>query len=1025
MSNTSEEESRLRSLASLGVLDSSPEAEFDALAKTAALICGVPIALVSLVDEHRQWFKANVGLPELSETPRDVAFCAHTINGDSLFVVPDATKDERFANYPLVTRQPRIVFYAGAPIRLCDGMQVGALCVMDHEPRVLSNEQQEVLVQLAIAVARALEARVALQKAEQAAREKSDSERTLRLVVDTVPALMAYWNRDLRCKFANRAHESWYGMKAEDLVGMHMEELIGPVRFAVNKPHIDAALNGQARAFEGTVRAPDNIERNSLAHFVPDIVDGQVAGFLVHISDVSQLKMSEKALRWEMSQREQAFELLRTSNASLSEAQRLGRIGSWAWSVADDVTTWSDELHRIFGLEPSHLAPSYSEQSRLYTPESFARLGKLVEDTLKTGEPYELELQFTRADGSTGWLEAHGEAERNEAGVVTQLHGTVQDITERRALTDKLDEQHELIRVTLESIADAVITTNRSGHVTWLNPAAERLTGWPNSGALGRPITEVFDIVHEETRKPSLCPVDVCVSQGVPVKLEDRSILLARTGKEFGVQGSSAPLWGGHGVLLGAVLVFQDVTEQRRLNGEMSYRATHDALTGLTNRAEFEARLGRTLVKAHQERSEHALLYIDLDQFKLVNDACGHAAGDQLLSQVAKLLRDTVRAGDTLSRLGGDEFAVILEYCTSAQAQHVAQKICNRMDQFRFIRDGRRFRVGGSIGLVPLDSRWESPAAALQAADVSCYAAKEAGRNCVHTWLDTDVAMHARHKEAQWAARLDYAIDEGLFVLHAQEIVPLQAEGRNALYAEVLLRMVDTDGSLISPSAFLPAAERFHLSSRIDSWVLGRVVATLQAQPELSAIDTLCVNLSGQSIGDRLFLRQTVEILRGSGMEVCKRLCLEITETAAVTNLIDAAQFVQEVRALGVRVALDDFGAGASSFKYLKSLAVDIVKIDGQFVRDVMEDPLDDATVRCFVEVAQMVGVKTVAEFVDKPAVLVRMKEIGVDFGQGFLLHHPEPIENLLERSISAQRDPKEPVGDDNQPSRNSVLLVP
>ena len=441
----------------------------------------------------------------------------------------------------------------------------------------------------------------------------------------------------------------------------------------------------------------------------------------------------------------------------------------------------------------------------------------------------------------------------------------------------------------------------------------------------------------------------------------------------------------------------------------MSYRATHDALTGLTNRPEFESRLNRTLSKAHEEKSEHALMFIDLDQFKLVNDACGHSAGDQVLQQVAKLFRDAIRARDTLARLGGDEFAVILEHCSSEHAQRVAQQICDRMDEFRFLQDGRRYRIGASIGLVPLDNRWSTPAAILQAADTSCYAAKEAGRNRVHFWFDTDAAMHARHGETQWASRLEHAVDEDRFVLHAQRIIPLRSEG-GGLHAEVLLRMVDDDGSLIAPGTFLPAAERFHLASRIDRWVLHHVVDILVTHPALSNIEMLCVNLSGQSIGDRAFLRSSLEIFAGAGCGVCSRLCLEITETAAVTNMADAALFVEEVRRLGVRVALDDFGAGASSFGYLKSLAVDVLKIDGQFVRGVIDDPLDDAAVRCFVDVAKVVGVKTVAEFIDKPAVLARMKELGVDYGQGFLLHRPEPIEALMGRkteTLNAERVPR------------------
>ena len=443
------------------------------------------------------------------------------------------------------------------------------------------------------------------------------------------------------------------------------------------------------------------------------------------------------------------------------------------------------------------------------------------------------------------------------------------------------------------------------------------------------------------------------------------------------------------------MLVFHDVTEQRRLSDEMSYRASHDTLTGLVNRAEFETRLRRTLGTARQDHSEHALLYIDLDQFKLVNDACGHSVGDQLLQQVAKLLAEVVRSRDTLARLGGDEFGVILEHCSADQAGRVAQQICDRMEAFRFLHDGRRFRIGTSIGLVPIDARWDSTAAAMQAADASCYAAKEEGRNRVHAWFDTDKAMRARHGELQWAARLEQALDEDRFVLYAQRIAPLGESG-TGLHAEVLIRLLDTGGSLIQPGAFLPAAERFHMATRIDRWVLRRAVRQIEDMPDLAALDTLCINLSGQSVGDRAFHRHAIEALAEAGRAVCQRICLEITETAAVTNMADAAVFIEQARALGVRIALDDFGAGASSFGYLKTLKVDLLKIDGSFIRDLIDDPLDDAAVRCFVDVARVVGVKTVAEFVDRPEVLQRVREIGIDFAQGYFLHRPEPIENMF-----------------------------
>ena len=472
-------------------------------------------------------------------------------------------------------------------------------------------------------------------------------------------------------------------------------------------------------------------------------------------------------------------------------------------------------------------------------------------------------------------------------------------------------------------------------------------------------------------------------------------MLISRGGEEFGVEESVAPIRSESGEVFGAVLVFRDVSEQRRLSEDLIYRATHDALTELVNRAELERRLERTLGQTCTERREHALMVIDLDQFKLVNDACGHSAGDELLRQVASLMMDVMRSGDTLARIGGDEFAVILEDCSSEQAQCVGQAICDRLDDFRFVHDGRRFRIGASIGLAPIDGRWKDVATAMQAADVACYAAKEAGRNRVRVWFDADENLRERARETRWATRLEQALDENRFALHAQRIDAV-SEGSGGVRAEVLIRLRGDDGRLIQPGAFLPAAERFHLAARIDRWVLHRVIEHIEALPDPAVVKTLCVNLSGQSIGDRAFHRDAIDALTRAGEEVCRRLCLEITETVAITNMPDAVAFAEQVRRLGVRVALDDFGAGASSFGYLRSLPVDVLKIDGRYIQNMIDDALDDAAVRCFVDVARLTDVQTVAEYVDRPEVLERVEAIGIDYVQGFLLHEPEPIESVL-----------------------------
>jgi diguanylate cyclase (GGDEF)-like protein/PAS domain S-box-containing protein len=678
---------------------------------------------------------------------------------------------------------------------------------------------------------------------------------------------------------------------------------------------------------------------------------------------------------------------------------------------------WDGWMRRLYGIEAAHESGSYELWSSHLHPDDRAATLRAVEDALAGGPPFDCTFRVVWADGSIHDLRACGRVVRDGAGAAARMVGASWDITEPRRLAAKLAEHHELLRVTLQSIGDGVVTTDARGNVVWLNPVAERMSGWINADAVGAPITRVMRLVHEETREPADNPVTLCLAEGKVAGLAHHTMLIAADGAEYGIEDTAAPIRSEAGEILGAVLVFHDVTEQRRLSGEMSYRASHDMLTGLVNRAEFETRLRRLVQRAHADGSLNALLYIDLDQFKLVNDACGHAVGDQLLLQVSKLLNDIVRASDTLARLGGDEFAVLLDHCSTVPAQRLAQRICDRMDDFRFVHEGRRFRIGASIGLVPVDNRWTTTAAVMQAADTSCYAAKEAGRNRVHVWFDTDSEMRARHGEMQWATRLEQALDEDGFTLFAQRIETVQppatsaaaldgaamagdrtqaGEGRG-VHAEVLLRLLKSDGTSVLPGAFLPAAERFHLASRIDRWVLRNVIQWLRSVPSLALIDKLHVNLSGQSVGDRAFHRWALDVLTEAGPRICEKLCLEITETAAVTNMADAARFIEQVRAVNVRVALDDFGAGASSFGYLKNMPVDYLKIDGQFIRDLVTDPLDEVAVRCFVDVAKVVRIKTVAEFVENDAVLQRLHSIGIDFAQGFLMHRPAPIVELLE----------------------------
>jgi diguanylate cyclase (GGDEF)-like protein/PAS domain S-box-containing protein len=811
------------------------------------------------------------------------------------------------------------------------------------------------------------------------------NQRQLKTITDNLPVTIVRLDLEQRCTYANEHVRRLFGHDPAALVGQSHREWLGEREWARIEEHVHAALRGEVRELEvGThIQGQPAWMQQSL---IPDIdADGRVVGYLCVNVDITERKRQEEALR--------------KSELLLDRTSTMAGIGGWEYDLRREQLAWSEQMRRIHGVGEDY-RPDMEQTIAFFAPQARETMRDALRAAFVDGTPWDLELPFVQAGGQAIWVRSVGSAEFAD-GAPVRLVGALQDISELRQLAADLAEDRLLLRVTLESIGDAVITTDARGAITWLNPVAERLTGWQSDEAIARPLVEVFDVVDEATREPAPDPVARCLAQQPGLDNAGPRVLLSRLGVEYGIQDTAAPIRGVTGEVLGVVLVFHDVSEQRRLSTEMSWRATHDTLTGLVNRPEFEARLHALLEKSRNDGGEHALLYIDLDQFKLVNDVCGHAIGDQLLQQVARLLGDSVRSRDTLARLGGDEFGILMEHCSAEHAQRVAQKICDRMDDFRFVHEERRFRIGASIGLVPVDRRWQTTAAIQQAADTSCYAAKEAGRNRVHAWFETDVAMRERQFEMQWTTRIEQALDEDGFVLFAQRIVPLKGPG-TGVHAEVLLRMALPGGALAGPGAFLPAAERFHLASRIDRWVLRHAVDWMAALPEPGRIELLSVNLSGQSVGDRSFHRWALELLDRAGPRLCGALCLEITETAAVTHIADAAAFVDAVRTRGVKVALDDFGAGAASFGYLKTLRVDILKIDGQFVRDLVDDPLDEAAVRCFADVARVTGLATVAEFVDKPEVLERLRAMDVDFAQGYLLHLPEPIAQLLEPAPAA-----------------------
>jgi diguanylate cyclase (GGDEF)-like protein/PAS domain S-box-containing protein len=705
-------------LRDLQVMDSAPEIEFQALVEVASMVCEVPISLITLIDDKRQWFKANVGLTGATEGPRDVGFCAHVVLGDGVFEIPDTVADERFADNPLVTADGGVRFYAGAPV-VSGGQRIGTVCVIDHKPKTLTRTQRRVLQELAIAAGRSLEGRAAMLNLQQSSRDLQEAQRLGRI---------GSWEWDLATNSSTWSDEL-YRITGRDpaLLAPTLEERLGAF-LPGSREKLAAALRncretGEPYALE--------LEFARLSDQQSCWLDARGAAVRNDQGDIVALRGTAQ----DISTQKQSEQALRKSQAFLERTGELAGVGGWEVDFPGAAVTWSAALCDIHGTERG-FRPALTEALAFYEPKSRPLVEAAVQNALETGASFDLEVEIVTRQGALRDVRVVGSVERQDGSAV-RLSGAFQDITQRKRLAQELAEQLALMRVTLHSIADAVITTDDEGLVTWLNPVAERLTGWQKQEAIGKPLGETFHVLNQDTRELEPHPLVSTLTNGRPGK-KHRSLLVARDGKEWGIEESAAPIRSESGELLGMVLVFRDVSEQRRQSSLLAHRAAHDALTGLVNRTEFDLRLERTLAQTQESGFDHVLLYIDLDRFKRVNDSCGHAAGDELLRQVSRLLKDTVRSRDTLARLGGDEFAVLLTHCTTRQAFRVAQNLCDRVAAYRFLHDGLQFDIGASIGLAPFDKRWSDIEQPKHAADAACYAAKREGRNRVHEWRESD-----------------------------------------------------------------------------------------------------------------------------------------------------------------------------------------------------------------------------------------------------------------------------------------------
>ena len=760
-----------------------------------------------------------------------------------------------------------------------------------------------------------------------------------------------------------------------------------------------------ADTLNGPKAAQDDLERLSELHIGSTLiigfsVHGEIAGFLgianeqpvegwdANLHLLMKLFGSSLAVGLERVRDKEILAELQERNSLVALT---ANDGIWDFDGQTKRINLSRRWKTMLGYDPEEEDVKL-DWYNLVHPDDIARVQTRMREHLEgKAQFFESVHRMKHQAGDWRWMKSRAKCVLDHNGRLIRLLGVEVDITERKLYEDALFREKESAQITLQSIGDGVITTDAKCNVEYVNPVAEELTGWKVDDASGRPIDEIFRGFHEETCEPLENPLAVSIRRDRAIKSVRPTLLIRRDGNELYIESTASPIRDGKGTVSGGVLVFHDVSESRDLNRRLSYHASHDILTGLVNRAEFENRVERALKSARARETSYALLCLDLDQFKIVNDSCGHSAGDALLGQLGTLLKSKIRWRDTLARLGGDEFGVLLESCSLDEAMNSAETLRMAIGEYKFVWEERTFRLGVSVGVVPITADNENVAALLTAADSACAAAKEAGRNRIHSFQENDIDLMRRRREMQWAARINNALEENRFELFRQTIQPLQVEEEGAHY-EILLRMRDENGGIISPGLFIEAAERYGITPSIDRWVIRSAFRWLVSEADERERLSLCsINLSGQSLGDEKFLPFVIDQFQMSGIDATK-ICFEITETAAIASYSQANRFINALKELGCMFALDDFGTGLSSFGYLKHFPVDFLKIDGSFVKEILHDPIDREMVRSINEIGHLTGKRTIAEFAENEEIITMLRGMGIDYAQGYGVSEPKRV---------------------------------
>jgi diguanylate cyclase (GGDEF)-like protein/PAS domain S-box-containing protein len=787
-----------------------------------------------------------------------------------------------------------------------------------------------------------------------------------RLLLGSMPDIALVVDRDGRILYANREPAG------EQMIGSTLfDHDLGAEAEARMRAGLHQVFNaGKPMSYEVESRGVDPEDTVwYISRWSPIERDGEVAAALIIASDITRRVTLEQDL------------------------SRLSHVGSWEWDPASDAVKWADELYEIFGVDRRTFAPTFENFLGLVHPEDREFVGLVARQSIDTGEPFSIDWRIVRPDGQERVLLSNGRVERDDGGKPVRLAGICLDITERKHAEQELEHMSRQQEVILESAAEGIVGLDAEGSVSFANPAAAELLGWQAGELRGR---NIHDVVHGGRREApphqvDQCPVFLSLTSGSVQHTED-DVFWRQDGASFPVHYTSSPIVE-RGALTGAVLTFNDVTERKRFEAQLQYLADHDPVTGLFNRRRFEQELTRHVAYDARYGTGGAVLALDLDNFKHVNDTLGHKAGDEVITRVARGIRDRIRETDTLARLGGDEFAVLLPQSSAEQAQAVARTIIDTVRGQPVTVGGQQIRVTASIGITTFGNReGVNCEQLLVEADVAMYDAKAAGRDGVALYTPMAVREAQTESGLGWVGRVRSALDEDRFALYAQPVVSV-ATGE-VIQHELLLRMQE-EGDIVLPGSFLPSAERFGLMPDVDRWVLRQAVQLLaDTEPGLR----LEVNISGESIADEGVVRALAADLAETGVDP-GRLILEIPERIVVANLDAARLFGQQVKRLGCHLALDDFGVGFGSFHYLKYMPFDHLKIDGDFVHSLPASRTDQLVVRALVELARGLGKGTIAEFVGDDDTLAVLRDCGVDMAQGYHLGRPAPANQLVTAS--------------------------